>query len=423
MTNDDVIKAAFNVWGQEFYKTTSLAKLAESLGVSKPALYRHFPDKQSLQKAMEERYFDDYVTAMKPVIEETQKKDSWQERLLTMVEFFSGYYARHFDYFIYSIIEMHDQKQPPFFNEEAIIKRGVSFEKLKLDFSEQQPSILFLAGVSAFFGTGMFHKRRFGIKDNKIKKEYLHEYWFSKAPSEEEVGNFSRSIAELVRLGLLFEEAAVNTLPYEELEKTDEEFLVAPDPLLKAVAEVVAEEGPWNASMETVAKRSGLSKSGLYAHFKSKEDMLSRLFMTEFDRVGQYTARRTASGKNREERLYLAIVSITDYLRTRPEILIALNWVRIQQLELDISAPAALYNFFRDLKVAVSLDDIWEKTIHWILFLLIAVLKYYYVIDTNIEKKAENEFDYNCLRRLFRFISLGIEGFGEKSQVPIIFFQ
>ena len=408
MTKDDVISTAFRVWGQELYKTTSLTKLAETLGVSKPALYRHFPDKLSLQKAMEECYFDDYAAAMKPAIEEAQIKDNWQERLLAMVEFFSGYYARHFDYFIYSIIELHDQKQPLFFNAEEIIKRGVSFEKLRLNFSEQEPSILFLAGVTSFFGTGMFHKRRFGIKNRTMRKKYLEESWFSKVPSEKEIGIFTRATAGLVRQGLLFDKAIVNALSYEELEKTSEGFPDAPDPLLKAVAEAVAEEGPWNASMETVAKRSGLSKSGLYAHFKSKEDMLSKLFMTEFDRVGQYTANRTASGKNREERLYIAIVSITDYLRTRPEILVALGWVRIQQLELDLSAPAALYSFFQDLKIGVSIEDFGENITHWILFSLIATLEHYSLTNTN--KETVNEFDYYCLRKLFRFICLGIEG-------------
>jgi AcrR family transcriptional regulator len=40
--------------------------------------------------------------------------------------------------------------------------------------------------------------------------------------------------------------------------------------------------------MEMVARRSGLSKSGLYAHFKNKQDMLNRFFITEFTRIANY---------------------------------------------------------------------------------------------------------------------------------------
>ena len=404
MTKDDVICTAFEVWGRELYKTTSLTKLAETLGVSKPALYRHFPDKQTLQKAMEERFFDDYSQAIKPALEEAQKEERWQDRFLVFIQFISGYFSRHFDYFIYSIIGLHSNNRKHFFNTDAVKIRGVSFEKLIQSHSEQFPSALLLAGVTAFFYTAAFHRHRHGCKTTGKPKTPLKKNWFSDKPSDAEIRRSIDAITELVRFGILFDKTIVEELRCEELEKTGEKILIAPDPLLKAIAEVVAEEGPWNVSMETAAKRSGLSKSGLYAHFKSKADMLSRLFMTEFERIVQCTTSRTVFGTNREEKLYLAILSIADYLRARPEMLTALDWVRIQQLELDLSAPAALNNFFKDINIGVSMDGTWEKTSHWILFLLIAVLMHY-----STEEKTE-EFDYNCLRRLFRFICLGIEG-------------
>jgi AcrR family transcriptional regulator len=407
MTKDDVINAAFEVWGRELYKTTSLTKLAETLGVSKPALYRHFPDKQALQKAMEERFYDDYSRAIKPAIEEAHGKGSWQEGLLTIVQFISGYFARHFDYLIFSIIGLHDNKEKHFFNTDALKTRGVSFDKLAFRQSRQFPSALLLAGITGFFTTGAFHKQRLGIVGKASPMELLGQPKFFDKPPDREINNYVRKTAELVQKGLRLNRALIEHLAFEKLESSGKDILLPPDPLLKAVAEAVAEEGPWNASMETVAKRSGLSKSGLYAHFKSKEDMLSRLFMSEFDRIAQCTASRTALGVKREEKLYLAILSIADYLRARPEILTVLDWVRIQQLELDLSTPEILYNFFSDLMIDASLDEFWEKTSHWVLFLLVAVLKHYAVMG---KAGKTEEFDYTCLRRLFRFICLGIEG-------------
>jgi len=404
MTNDDVISAAFRVWGRELYKNTSLTKLAETLGVSKPALYRHFPDKHSLMEAMEERFYDGYAAAIMGAVAEAAKNDNREERLLVVVKNISGYFARHLDYFIYSIIGLHNNKKEFFFNAEALKNRGVSFNALRLNDTEPFPSALFLAGATGFLETALFHKRRFGIKGKVIRRKQLKEAWFTEKPSEGQIGSFTEAIAERVRLGLLFDRAIVDALPYNELEKTGKGISVPPDPLLKAVAEAVAEEGPWNASMEMVAKRSGFSKSGLYAHFKSKQDMLSRLFMSEFERIAQCTAARTALGKNREEKLYLAILSITDYLLERPEILVALGWVRIQQLELDLSVPTALYDFFTDLKTGASFEGAFENVSQWILLLLVAVLKHH--SETNTREK----FDYKSMRRLFRFICLGVEG-------------
>ncbi|MCL1815658.1 MAG: TetR/AcrR family transcriptional regulator [Treponema sp.] len=410
MTNDDVISAAFRVWGQELYKTTSLSKLAGSLGVSKPALYRHFPDKQALLGAMEDRFYDDYTDAIKPVLEEAQKTSSGQEKLLTIVQFITGYFARHFDYFIYSLIRLHGSgKDHHFFKMEPMNKRGVSFDKLGLRLSPDHPSMLFLAGVTGLFATGMFHKRRHGVKDG-IKPKGLEASSFEQ-PSEEEIDSFCSIIVKRVRLGLQLDKTLVDTLPYEELEcwvlsegeRQETAAFSPPDPILKAVAEVVAEEGPWNASMQTVAKRSGLSKSGLYAHFKSKEDMLSRLFMTEFDRIARYAAVRTETSAIREERLYLAILSIADCLRARPEILVILDWVRIQRLELDLSMPTALYDFFTTLNLDVLAEGVWENTSKWILFLLVSILMHAYAV-------SGGELQPASLRRMFRFISLGVEG-------------
>jgi len=422
MTKDDVIKAAFRVWGQELYKTTSLSKLARVLDVSKPALYRHFPEKQALLNAMRERFYDDYADALKPAVEEALKNSGWQERLLTIARFITGYFARHFDYYIYSLVKLHDGKGHTINNVGALGERGVSFKELKLNVMSDHPSALFLAGVTALFLTGMFHKRRYEARYGVTPKE-PDISCFLKQPPEEEIIRFINTIDERIRLGLRFDEALINALPYEELEDRifsredggipalkDTAGFIPLDPILKAAAEVVAEEGPWNASMQTVAIRSGLSKSGLYAHFKSKEDMLSRLFMTEFDRIAQYAALRTDTAKTREEQLYLVIISLAGYLRTRPEIPVLLDWIRIQRLQLDLSVPAALYNFFAGLKIEVS-----EDASQWILFLLAAVFVHAHAASAGDSKSTPlrprpEGLDYAGLRRVFRFIGLGIKG-------------
>jgi AcrR family transcriptional regulator len=407
MTNDDVIKAAFRVWGRELYKTTSLAKLADALKVSKSALYRHFPDKQALLAVMEERFYDDYAAVVKPIVRNTRENDGWRDQVLTLVGVISDFFARNPDYFVYCMIGLHDSNSDLLYNISALKKRGVSFENLEPG-AGSAPSVLFLTGVTGFFSTAIFYKRRFGITNDSMIREWIEKNQSLPEPTEESIRLFSDETRERVRNGLSLDRAAVENLPYDELEQTNEVKYAPPDPLLKAVAEVVAEAGPWNASMETVARRSGLSKSGLYAHFESKEDMLSRLFMSEFDRIAHYSgALRSKSGKNREAQLYLAILSIADYLRIRPEIITALSWVRIQHLELDISVPVALYDFFADLQVDDSFEDTRGSVSQWILLMLLAVLKHYCAIDT---LAAAEKIDYRILRRLFRFICLGING-------------
>jgi AcrR family transcriptional regulator len=92
--------------------------------------------------------------------------------------------------------------------------------------------------------------------------------------------------------------------------------------------------------MDMVARRSGLSKSGLYSHFENKEEMLARLFLTELAQLLAYVEAGQEKASCAEERLYLAMIAGADYMRSRPEFLIAIDWVRLRNLNLgDHEAP------------------------------------------------------------------------------------
>ncbi|MDR2078717.1 MAG: TetR/AcrR family transcriptional regulator, partial [Treponema sp.] len=65
MNKKDIIETAFRVWGQELFKTTSLSKIVQALGVTKSALYRHFESKDALLEGMYGYYCDHYVSFMK----------------------------------------------------------------------------------------------------------------------------------------------------------------------------------------------------------------------------------------------------------------------------------------------------------------------------------------------------------------------
>jgi AcrR family transcriptional regulator len=405
MTRDNIISAAFKVWGQELYKATSLTKLADTLGVSKPALYRHFPDKQALLEAMENRFFDDYTAGIKPALEKARASTQWQEQNLIMVRGITGYFVRNFGYFIFSLDRMN--KKDNFRHDMAEWKkRGVTFAEIAKNIPEDRefPPVMFLAAITAIFGTGLFYKRRVAnVPKSDLTEEMIEtakEILFTEVVQESEALHFADSIAEKVRRGLGFDQKLVNAMPFTSLEALEIEAPAPPDPLLKAVAEAVAEAGPWNASMETVAKLSGLSKSGLYAHFKSKQDMLSKLFMTEFEHIEKIVKQCSALAEHQEEQLYLAMFSIAEYLRLRPEILIVLDWVRIQRLELDLSVPPGLYAFLKDL---TGTDTPGENS-KWILSMLIAVLM------RNLRENDAKELPKKSFRKLYRFITLGIEG-------------
>jgi AcrR family transcriptional regulator len=414
MTKDDIIRAALKAWGRELYKTTSLTLVARELGVSKPALYRHFKDKQALLDAMYQSFFESHVISIKKVYDAALKVSSLRERLLILMRGITGFYLQNNDFFLFSLMQVYGCKK---MHEASghLAARGIDmktlFGEIEIkDFAGKEsapyPSRVLLVLATLTFWVAHFH--RYGYKGAK--------------PGEALVKKMVAFIEAKVARGLGLKEAQVKNLDYAALEKIASQAVYADtedNKLLMAVAKAVAEAGPWNASMEMVARKSGLSKSGLYSHFKSKQDMLGRLFITEFNKIIDYSEQSARASKIPEEQLYLVIISIVEYLRSRPEILVALNWIKTMRLDLGVEVPRTIYRAIAGIKLKVIKEDgaKGDYNAQWILFLVISVLTHWTPksiaqppvgggAELHIAKAPNESF-----RILFKFITCGLEGF------------
>lgn len=385
MKQEDILATAFRVWGCEGYKKMSLTEVAAALGVTKPALYRHFKDKDQLLSAMHRDFFDRYAKALVAAFPEGLAGSGDSVPLgFRLIETLAGYFgSRPEDLaFMFARIMRHGDVEKVFAAEMAA--RNIKLDPVPGG-SEEGRNRIQLAVGSCFFLVASFHIDR--------KNRGL-----SLPPAEEELRSLTESIVELVAQGLAgsrglaapsltrappsssfrpdLSTATALGIDYATLEKIarlTEEETAAPDGLLPAVAAVVAEAGSWNASMEMVARRSGLSKSGLYSHFKSKEDMLLRLFSVEFDRITEALARRLPQAASPAEGLYLVMATAAEYLLARPDILVALDWLRMQRLGVpDLLPPRLLELFaFLDDGTVRFIRGSLGLTVRWILFLTI----------------------------------------------------
>jgi AcrR family transcriptional regulator len=435
MTNVDIIKAAFKVWGRELYQTTSLADLARELRVSKPALYRHFKDKQALMEAMYTSYFDDYAAFIKADYDRALNAENKTEGHFNFMRRIIEYYIRNKDAFLFSLIQVFGNREMDAVLDQ-MAERGVDTRKM-IQVEEEfafYPSKLELSVVTLTFWIAHFHHHN----EPKPSDYALCAASACGAPSEEQIQSVRDAVEKCIACGLGLAGEKLDAIDYEDLEKRSAETVyedTQDNNLLRAVAGAVAEAGPWNASMEMVARRSGLSKSGLYAHFKSKQDMLAQLFVTEFARIINYAELNINASEVPEEQLYLAIISIADYLRSRPEILVAMDWIRTRRLELGHTFPPRLYRFITKINLDAfnrGRDDAPDSDgetpadwlAQWILFLIVHTLMQCpkpgerHLMPRCAKSNAEplrlhsfKEIPNDSFRILYRFIAAGLKGF------------
>jgi len=413
MTKKEIIETAYKVWGREFYLNTSLSHVARELKVCKPALYRHFLNKNALLEAMTRHFFDDFAGFIQDDYERAIKTEDKSEGAFIFIRKITEYYAKNVDSFIFSMTILNDHKLDSFNMLEELCIRGIDMDYFHDSIKKEYDCDKLV--MRLLFTTLTFYMANFHNMGNSL----------TNPPDEEAISKIIDMISVIIARGLGYNSTEINLIDYEKLESLVLGKLnnIDDDPLLKAVAGAVAEAGPWDASMEQVAKRSGLSKSSLYSHFKNKQDMLHQLFLTESMRIIDFARHQIKQSEIPQEQLYLGIFSVAEYLRSKPDILVALDWIRNRKLNLtptdhkhkglllwslrlfeviDITPLQNEGSPFREISVGEK-DNFTISP--WILILIVKALM------GKEPGHALGDVPNSDIRALYKFITLGIGGF------------
>jgi AcrR family transcriptional regulator len=294
--------------------------VAKALGMTKPALYRYFPNKDALLSAMNSYFlslFDD-------VCDRTYRSDGngrFEDAFNAYNEVFFRFFVENPEYFAYAMVMYIPQ---------ARLGEGGS-DHIEQKYGELFPDVLLqgelgwggesIATVRNYIVTvGGFllsHMAMFGSRDTSLGPEELLE--------------LNRKIVlDGFGKGERFE------MPdYEMVERAcsiGSEDLLAPDHIFSAIAEVVGEYGLWDASLDKIARRAGMTKSSLYFYFENRNDMLWKMIDRERHHVGELFLRRSGLLVRAEEKLYGYFRIFGGYMNLRPDFLAVMNWFRVQRI-------------------------------------------------------------------------------------------
>ena len=85
------------------------------------------------------------------------------------------------------------------------------------------------------------------------------------------------------------------------------------DKILRAATSVFAEKGFEAASMDDIVQASGVSKGGIYWHFKSKDEMIAAVFRELFEQEIEQMAALVVAGGSASDRLaHIMRASVAD---------------------------------------------------------------------------------------------------------------
>ncbi len=302
-TRERIIEAAFSFYRDYVFENVSLSKIASRVGISKPAIFKHFKTKDALIEAMDERVFSHLAA----VLQETQalfREGKRRDALALIISHLAG--NREETFYLVSTV-------PRLTVDTIIVQlrgRGVSlFDNIfEHDGSLRDEKLYYITvfTASTFLCFLMF--------------------WFSSegaapAGSGESIAVFTEKFNRLIQDGL----GCLEDIPdFESLESRCDEGMAAVKPLNRAFTALVAvieRNGIQGVTVEAIAGELGLAKSSLYSSFKSKEDMIRKLIEEELTNLYGSVLCNVRAFSSCGERVYILMRTSLCYFLDRPGII------------------------------------------------------------------------------------------------------
>lgn len=297
----EIIKTAFALTGE--FSVWTLSEVAGRMGVSKPALYRHFRNKEEIEAVMEE----DFRNGLLSVIERGENTpQGFRDGLRSFFRKNAGY----LEFFV-----------------SRIFTRD-SFEEELFSFLVAESSRV--AAFNRMMGTAPSERK------DAVAAEILKTIVSVILASVKEKGiePLQEALLGILEGGLKGLEIP-DSARFEELNRDavlEASELGPENRLFGAIAASIREFGVPGTTTERIAEKMGITKSSLYFYYPNKEGMLFELVKSETENIKRLCSLRVARGKTLAEQLYSLMAVQANYLLIKPDILPVFNWIRFESI-------------------------------------------------------------------------------------------
>lgn len=310
MTKQDIIDTAFKVWGRTKYTTTSLSRISDELDVTKTALYRYIPNKESLLKEMFIASAD-FFTA---TCDEIAAAAPFADRKAALTQFFSSFFSRYLhspEHFFFLVIHANG--------------------------TNEEHNRYFLAGIEKLEGTidSETERKPPGFINYLIRTAFFWMIKITGLSADYEPQSGADSVDPAVQLCLKgIRSGHTESVPAIDrlirLCEVDPKELPENNRFFTAIARTVSRYGLQNASMEKIARELNMNKSSLYFHFANKEKMMKTMFREELSTMQAIYKRHAEDFGDPWGKILCHAFTLTSYLLSKPEILTTFGWIRVQ---------------------------------------------------------------------------------------------
>ena len=316
-TKQKILNAAFELIIEEPMESFSLTTIAKRVGISKPAIFRHFLNKEALLESLKVDFFYKITMVLKDIF----GKDG------------TFYCADVFDkiacyfinnpkdlIFIVRLVLYADNVEEFFLRE--MKTAGMQINVKKNLYKDEQG--LHIIDKNKYYQV-VFHALTVVL----LLKTYIEDrdLHHQKVCSPQECAQNIRLFLYKGFTGL----EPVSNERFSELRnnltfKLPEESIFSK--IFKGFCLAVEKKGSLDVTVDSIAKESGMAKSSLYNYSETKDELLELLLKTELNLIRKNLSENLGFAKNNTEILFVYMYTLLGYFRNKPYSLRVFGWLR-----------------------------------------------------------------------------------------------
>ena len=295
----------------------SLSMIASRAGITKPAIYRHFKNKQELDDVMVDRVFGDIYSVLSKIQPEKDGDVSdFIEDIIILL-------LIHKEYFFYLVSTQVD------FTLDKVLLR---FKKMGLCFfdnifgadgsvvnMENFKRALYIGGNIMFFD----------VVNCRMTEEMDLTYSYS------DVVSYASKITDFLKCGLCQDTGTLSVSRLSTLDDICRDNMKSVKPVDKvfvSISDIIKEKGFKGITVESVAHGIGLAKSSIYDRYENKTQMIGSLIQKEFEGLYQVIEKNISHAKSNAERGYVLMETALLYYMNKPEVLTVCQWFQVHSV-------------------------------------------------------------------------------------------
>ena len=339
-TKNLIIEAAFSFYSKPCYKDFSLNELAAKVGISKPAIYRHFENKDAILAEMEKTFLDLLTSHLHEAREDGRQGAN--SPFARTIQFFADN-PQYVNYFVGQSSARSGYEE--FFAAE-LEKRGVGADDSGAYFFQRERS-----------GGGIFSKSFF-CETSLVFFIKVREKVCASMGIEPD-GDFAVKLIAFIKGGLkgvarLGDVAFPCAIAPERAAflrsccTINQDDLPKEDKIFSALAAVIKKYTMSGVTVERIADELHMAKSSLYFYFDNKNELVRKLILREISFMSEVCRENAVDARNYSEYMYITMRSEMGYLLLRPSILPICGWL----MQSSVGNP---------LDEETKINNVWEK--------------------------------------------------------------